>query len=113
MFLQRQMGSTKGSSRHLTAINIQSIAHSIRTHGTGIMNTTINFTYQYLAQKFYIFSQFLCDEYIRSWLAKDRKWYKKNKREMDNKVSFSLFLRAPIWAYDFQRLNKKRLINVA
>ncbi len=33
-------------TRHLNSISIQHIANSIRTHGIGIMNTTINFIYQ-------------------------------------------------------------------
>ena len=48
-------------SKHLNSINTQSIAASFRTHGIGIMNTTVNFTYQFLAQKFHVFSQFLFD----------------------------------------------------
>ena len=35
------------------------------------MNTTVNFTYQFLAQKFQIFSQFLYDDHIKSRLIKD------------------------------------------
>jgi WASH complex subunit 7 len=31
----------------------------------GVLNTTVNFTYQFLAQKFNIFSQFLFDDYIK------------------------------------------------
>lgn len=53
-FLERR--SDKGS-KHLNSINIHSIAASIRTHGMGIMNTTVNYTYQFLAKKFDIFSQ--------------------------------------------------------
>eukprot|EP00105_Crassostrea_gigas_P008276 XP_011422786.1 PREDICTED: WASH complex subunit SWIP [Crassostrea gigas] len=33
------------NNKHLNTINIRHIANSIRTHGTGIMNTTVNFTY--------------------------------------------------------------------
>lgn len=58
------------NSKHLNTINIRHIANSIRTHGTGIMNTTVNFTYQFLRKKFYIFSQFLYDEHIKARLLK-------------------------------------------
>ena len=86
------------SNKHLNTINIRHIANSIRTHGTGIMNTTVswvaeeltshlhnvgnihhpmcsapfqvNFTYQFLRKKFYIFSQFMYDEYIKARLLK-------------------------------------------
>ena len=57
--------------KFLNTISIRHIANSIRTHGTGIMNTTVNFTYQFLAQKFQIFSQFLYDDHIKSRLIKD------------------------------------------
>ncbi|CAK4616836.1 unnamed protein product [Aphanomyces euteiches] len=77
-FLERR--SDKGS-RHLNAISIHSIASSIRTHGMGIMNTTVNFTYQYLNKKFDIFSQFLFDDYIKSFLKREVRWYKNHKTE--------------------------------
>lgn len=48
-FLERRSDS---GSRHLNSINIHSIASSIRTHGMGIMNTTVNVTYQFLTKKF-------------------------------------------------------------
>lgn len=35
-------------TRHLNTINIQHIANSIRTHGIGFLNTTVNYTYQFL-----------------------------------------------------------------
>ena len=57
-------------NKHLNTINIGHIANSIRTHGTGIMNTTVNFSYQFLRKKFAIFSQFLFDDQIKSRLAK-------------------------------------------
>ena len=58
------------NNKHLNTINIRHVANSIRTHGTGIMNTTVNFTFQFLKQKFFIFSQFLFDEHIKSKLIK-------------------------------------------
>lgn len=39
----------------------------------------VNYTYQFLAQKFHVFSQFLFDDYISSNLSKERRWFKKNK----------------------------------
>ena len=56
----------------------------------GIMNTTVNFTYQFLLKKFDIFSQFLFDEYIKSYLQREKRWYKKHKEdeEVDNKYLF-------------------------
>lgn len=99
------------NSKHLNVIKIQSIAASIKQHGLGILNTTVNFTYQFLVQKFDIFSQFLFDDYIRryffiiqsnlilftimliilfsrrnSHLAREQRWFKKhrNTNEVNN-----------------------------
>ena len=41
----------------------------------------MNFTYQFLAQKFSIFSQFLFDDYIRAHLSREHRWFKKHKNE--------------------------------
>jgi WASH complex subunit 7 len=75
-FLEKK--PTRGA-KHLNAINTQSISNSIRTHGLGMLNTTVNFSYQFLQKKFQIFTQFLFDEYIKGYLARERRWYRKNK----------------------------------
>ncbi len=66
-------------TKHVNTIKTESIAASIRQHGLGILNTAVNFTYQFLAKKFDQFSLFLNDEYIRAYLSKEKRWYKKNK----------------------------------
>ena len=71
------------NNKHLNTINIRHIANSIRTHGTGIMNTTVNFTFQYLRKKFYVFSQFLYDDHIFSRLVKDARYFKEHKEELE------------------------------
>ena len=40
VFVER---APEGGARHLNSINIHSISGSIRSHGPGIMNTTVNF----------------------------------------------------------------------
>jgi WASH complex subunit 7 len=69
------------SSIHLNTINIESIAGSIRQHGLGVLNTTVNFTYQFLRSKFHIFSQFLFDQSIRKILSREHRWFKKNRKD--------------------------------
>lgn len=77
--LNNQIFIEKSSNnKHLNSINIRHIANSIRTHGTGIMNTTVNFTYQFLKKKFFTFSQFMYDEHIKSRLIKDLRNIKEN-----------------------------------
>ena len=62
IFIERK--PSRGA-KHLNTINTQSIATSIRTHGLGMLNTTINFTYQFLTKKFEIFTQSYLTEYQR------------------------------------------------
>ncbi|XP_021927247.1 WASH complex subunit 4 isoform X2 [Zootermopsis nevadensis] len=76
------------NNKHLNTINIRHIANSIRTHGTGIMNTTVNFTYQFLRKKFFIFSQFMYDEHIKSRLIKDIRYFRENKTQLEQKYSY-------------------------
>lgn len=71
-------------SKHLHTVNVSHIANSIRTHGTGIMNTTVNFVYQFLTKKFFVFSQFLFDDHVKSRLIKDTKWFHDNRDELQN-----------------------------
>jgi len=87
--LNNQIFVEKSSSnKHLNTINIRHIANSIRTHGIGIMNTTVNFTYQYLTKQFYIFSQFLFDEHIKAKLIKDIAYYKESKVSLNQKYPY-------------------------
>mmetsp|Transcript_7605 Transcript_7605/g.19370 ORF Transcript_7605/g.19370 Transcript_7605/m.19370 type:complete len:1168 (-) Transcript_7605:91-3594(-) len=68
-FIERALNAK--DRKHLNTISIRHVANSIRTHGTGITHTTINFVYQYLAQRFQVFSQFLFDDHIKSMLLKE------------------------------------------
>ncbi|GAB5370806.1 hypothetical protein AAMO2058_001524900 [Amorphochlora amoebiformis] len=75
--------------KHLNTISIKHIADSIRTHGSGIMNTTVDFTYRrFLGRKLMLFSEFLFDDHIRSRLLKDIKWFKNNGDKLKNKYPF-------------------------
>lgn len=69
------------NSKHINTIKIQSIAASIRQHGLGVLNTTVNFTYQFLITKFNIFNQFLQDDYIRAHLSREHRWFKKHRND--------------------------------
>jgi WASH complex subunit 7 len=69
------------STKHLHTLTIRSIMASIRQHGLGVVNTTVNYTYQYLSQKFNLFSQYLFDDYLRGYLSRETRWYKKHKNE--------------------------------
>eukprot|EP00039_Didymoeca_costata_P001169 m.50316 g.50316 ORF g.50316 m.50316 type:complete len:1190 (+) comp10662_c0_seq1:292-3861(+) len=83
IFVQRS-----SNNKFLNTINIRHVANSIRTHGTGIMNTTVNFTYQYLRHQFFTFSQFLYDDHIKSRLIKDVRYYKEIRDKTDQLFPF-------------------------
>lgn len=70
---------TNSRSKHLDIIGTRHVANSVQTHGTGIINTTVNFIYQFLRQKFYTFSTFLHDEQIKSRLLKELRFHTEHK----------------------------------
>lgn len=74
VFIERV--SNAHERKYLNTISVKHVANSIRTHGTGIMSTTVNFAYQFLAQKFMVFSQFLYDDHIKSRLVKEHRFWK-------------------------------------
>ena len=81
VFVQKTSTTT---AKNLNTVNIRHIANSIRTHGTGIMNTTVNLVFLFLGKKFYTFSQFLFDDHIKSRLIKDVRFFRDNKAELNN-----------------------------
>ncbi|XP_054164766.1 WASH complex subunit 4-like [Oppia nitens] len=77
--LNNQMFIEKSSNnKHLNVLLIRHVANSIQTHGFGIINTTVNFTYLFLRKKFYTFSQFLYEEHIKSRLIKDLRHFRES-----------------------------------
>uniref|UniRef100_A0A3Q4MTD8 WASH complex subunit 4 n=1 Tax=Neolamprologus brichardi TaxID=32507 RepID=A0A3Q4MTD8_NEOBR len=52
------------------------------------LNNQVNFTYQFLQKKFYIFSQFMYDEHIKSRLIKDIRFFRETKDQSDQKYPF-------------------------
>ncbi|KAI1286738.1 hypothetical protein HDE_10420 [Halotydeus destructor] len=78
--LNNQMFIEKSSdNKHLNVLLIRHVANSIQTHGFGIINTAVNFTYQFLRKKVHIFSQFLFDEHVKSRLLKDLRFFRESK----------------------------------
>ncbi|KAG5504024.1 hypothetical protein GH5_04885 [Leishmania sp. Ghana 2012 LV757] len=71
-------------SKHLHTLNTRHIANSIRTHGTGVMNTAVNYVYKYLLKKMAVLSHFLHDDYVRSHLLKDAQavWQRKKEQQL-------------------------------
>lgn len=79
------------NNKHLNTIGIRHIANSLRTHGTGIINTTVNFTYQFLRKKLYTFSQFLYDEHIKSRLMKDLKYFRGGAKDGKDRSASQMY----------------------
>ncbi|KAH7727403.1 hypothetical protein AAVH_05063 [Aphelenchoides avenae] len=78
MFVERN-----SKSRMLNVMRVQQVVNSIKTHGVGLLNSTVNAAYQLLKKKFQAFSQFLYDEQIRAQLVKDIRFYRDNIDELD------------------------------
>lgn len=68
LFVQRPSVT---DAKNLTTLHARHIANSIRTHGTGIMSTTVNYVYRALLKKLAILSQFLFDDHVKSRLMRD------------------------------------------
>ena len=92
IFIQRAL-----DQKHISSISIYHISDSLRTHGTGVMNTTINFTYQFLARKFRLFSEFLFDEHIKSKLIKLGRQFRDDRQRLNSRFPYD-------WA---DRLNRE------
>lgn len=91
------------NSKHINSIRIQSIAASLRQHGLGVLNTTVNYTYQFLRKKFHIFSQFLFDDYIKAHLSREHRWYRKHKYDEEVNTCYP-YERAKRFVTDIRRL---------
>lgn len=76
------------ANKHLNTIGIRHIANSIRTHGTGIMSTTVNLVYQFLRVKLHTFSQFLFDELIKSRLTRDTRFIKSQREKGESPYTY-------------------------
>ena len=80
LFIERR--SQRGS-KHMNTISIHSVASSIRQHGLGIVNTVVTNAYRYLTKQVQLISAFLNDSITRSYLSKERRWYRKERRRLD------------------------------
>ena len=88
-------------SKHLNTLHIRHVANSIRTHGTGIMNTAVNYVYKCLLKKLAILLQFLYDDYVKSRLLKDIKYFTQNK---DDLKGFYPIQRAEKYCFEIRKL---------
>ena len=87
--------------KHLNTISIRHVANSIRSHGIGIVNTTINYVYQYLTKKLEVLTTFLYDDHIRSRLKREIKFFNDNQDDLDHEYPFE---RAESFNKDIRKL---------
>ena len=72
----------------IISIGIQQISDSIRTHGLGILNSSVNLALSFIKQKFGVFSQFLYDDKIQSLLRREENFFKESKEKLEGKYPF-------------------------
>jgi len=61
-------------TRKVRMITIEHLAGSIRTHGIGVINTTVNYAYGFIKRKLEVVVEFLSDESVKSRLMADARW---------------------------------------
>ena len=90
-------------NNYVTVIGVQQILNSLCTHGIGIVNTIVNKTYQFLVSRIKVISQFLFDEYIKSSLMIEKKYWNDNKERIQNLYPYD---RAEDLGNDIKNLEK-------
>eukprot|EP01029_Cantina_marsupialis_P020424 TRINITY_DN4787_c0_g1_i1.p1 TRINITY_DN4787_c0_g1~~TRINITY_DN4787_c0_g1_i1.p1 ORF type:complete len:1186 (-),score=356.15 TRINITY_DN4787_c0_g1_i1:197-3691(-) len=76
-------------SKLLNVVSIDAVANSIRTHGVGIVNTTVDKAYRtLLVPEFHRFSEFMFDEFVRGKLGKELRFMKSERRASNTAVHY-------------------------
>lgn len=104
-------GTAMPNQTHYNTIGIHNIANSLATHGFGIVNTTINFVYQFLKKKFVIFSQLIYDERIKSRLTKEMKIWREIVEKSDKRTEIYSFDLAHRLNREIKKLEKQTLLD--
>ncbi|CAE8687170.1 unnamed protein product, partial [Polarella glacialis] len=78
--------SNQGAAK-IRTITVEHLATSIRAHGTGVINTAVNYTVGFLKRKLEVVAEFLGDESVKSRLLADRQWLEGNKNNKNNNNS--------------------------
>ena len=73
----------KTESNNVNVIGVQQILNSLYTHGTGIVNSVVNATYQFLTRILQKVLGILGDDYIKSLLKDERIYWDKNKTTIE------------------------------
>jgi WASH complex subunit 7 len=92
-------------NNYVTSIGVQQILNSLCTHGIGVVNTIVNKTYQFLGQRIKAISQFVLDEYIKSSLMLEKRYWLDNKEHIHNRYPYE---RAENLCNDIKNLIKSK-----
>ena len=99
--------SLTASTKHLNVLTIASIASSVQQHGLGVLSTTVNYTYQHLAEQFNAFSRFLSDDYMQGYLSRENRWFEKHRNDESVNNTYP-HQRAMKFVQDMKRLGESR-----
>ena len=80
---------TKEDANYITLIGNQQILNSLNTHGIGIINSIVNKIYQFLINRLKIISNVINDEYIKSSLMIEKRYWMENKEKISNFYPYS------------------------
>lgn len=96
------------SNKHLNVLTIRHVANSVQTHGFGILNSTVNFAYQFLRKKLQTLFQFLHEEHIKSRLIKDIRHFREmmSNEEMNRISANNNGLSGRLAKFPFERADK-------
>lgn len=72
----------RSSSRTLHILSWEHISNSLRMHGMGVVNTSVNLAYQLLRKKLSIVSEFLDDEHVKAMLSGETKFFEENRKQL-------------------------------
>ncbi|GMS84066.1 hypothetical protein PENTCL1PPCAC_6241 [Pristionchus entomophagus] len=72
----------RSSSRTLHILSWEHISNSLRMHGMGVVNTSVNLAYQLLRKKLSIVNEFLDDEHVKAMLNGETKYFEENRKQL-------------------------------
>lgn len=65
-------------TKQIKTVGVNQLLYSLRTHGYGLLGSTLEFLYKYMSKLFILISDFLIDEQINSPLLVESKIFKKS-----------------------------------
>lgn len=82
--------ASSSSNQSLNVVQIQHVAKSIQTHGYGVLDSTVNCTYQTLKRLINLFSRQLSDDKLRANLQKEFQQINANATKQSSQFSITL-----------------------